>query len=177
MKITISTLPIVILLLIALAGYVTIHQAIDEKELNRKFENKEIIEVPQISFENLYEGKPELVNLDFIRKKYSLLNVFASWCSTCYAEHETLLKLKKSNKFNIYGIAYRDIDENTKKYLQENKNPYIKVGVDRKGELEKILSVNGIPETFLIDQQGRIIYRHQGNITQAFLNYLLSSKI
>jgi len=170
-RIVISLIPLIFLILIVIVGVIAIKNNSKENELATKFENHEIIDLPQFSFQNLYQNQENLTNLDF-KEGYSLLNIFASWCVTCHAEHDILLELAKSKKIKIYGIAFQDIDENTKKYLENNGNPYLKVGVDRRGELRKLLSVNGVPESFLINNKGQIIYRHQGNLTQDMVKFL-----
>ncbi len=176
MKKFVNLIPLIILVLITVVGILAIYETKKQNDLNSKFERGDNIILPEFSFKNLYKGEENLTNLDF-RGKYSLLNIFASWCSTCHLEHDTLVKISKDGNIDIYGIAYNDIDENTKKYLKNNQNPYQKVGVSRGDELLELFSIQGIPETFLIDKKGQIIYRHQGTLTKDVANYLISKYV
>jgi len=165
-------IPLIILVLITAVGSFAIYRIEKSKHLEQNFESKKIIELPQISFQNLFDANDSITNLDFAQSEYSLLNVFASWCMSCVEENGILLKLAKNKNINIYGIAYHDIDENTKKYLGENQNPYKKVGVDRKGELANALLVEAVPETFLINKKGQILRRYQGPLDEKFIDFI-----
>ena len=165
-------IPLIILVLIFTVGIFAIYKIEDRKKLEQSFEKEEIVNLPQISFQNLFNDNDFVTNLDFTKSEYSLLNVFASWCVSCVVENEVLLKISQNKNINIYGIAFRDIDENTKKYLEKNKNPYKKVGIDRKGELSKLLLVEAIPETFVINKKNQIIYRYQGAVNKEFIEFL-----
>ena len=128
---------------------------------------------------DLFDGKKQLSLQDLVNKngKYSLINVFASWCSSCLKEHELLFSIQNYGKIDLIGIAWNDYHENSKKFLKKFGNPYQKVALDSKGYLNKILGVTAIPETFLIDSNGYVIYRHQGVLTdQALRRILLLTK-
>ena len=168
----ISLIPLIILVLIFIIGIFAIYKIEDKKELEQSFAEEKTIDLPHISFQNLFNDNDFVTNLDFEKSEYSLLNVFASWCVSCVVENEVLLKISQNKNINIYGIAFRDIDANTKKYLEKNKNPYKKVGVDRKGELSELLLVEAIPETFVINKKNQIIYRYQGPLDQEFIEFL-----
>ncbi len=124
---------------------------------------KVAIDLPEFSLGDLYDESKEFSKEDLIGK-YSLLNFFASWCTTCLSEHPALMRLKDNGKLAIYGIAWRDIDKKTQEYLARNGNPFTKIGVDSKGLFTKILHINAVPESFLINPQGKIIARFSGNI-------------
>ncbi len=102
----------------------------------------------------------------------ALVNVWASWCPTCVAEHPMLIQLAQSG-VTIYGINYRDDTQDALHYLAEHGNPFKKIVVDAKGSLGVDLGIYGTPETFVIDAEGHILYRHVGDITQSvWLNKL-----
>jgi cytochrome c biogenesis protein CcmG/thiol:disulfide interchange protein DsbE len=107
-------------------------------------------------------------NRDFSKKqligKYSIVNFFASWCTTCRAEHEILMRLKDENIVDIYGVAWRDIDENTKDYLSRHGNPFKMVAKDNQGLFSKIINIEAIPETLIVDKEGNVVMRYQGNL-------------
>lgn len=95
--------------------------------------------------------------------KWALLNIWATWCSACAAEHEALMQIAQS--IPIYGISYRDEKKDVQAWLKEHGNPYRKTGLDEFGRLVVELGVMGTPETYLIDPQGRVRYRHIGALT------------
>ncbi len=98
------------------------------------------------------------------RGQVRLLNVFASWCVACRAEHAVLLKLTRGKKIAIYGLAWKDKPEELKQWLEELGNPYLGIGDDASGRTAIDLGVTGAPETFVIDRLGRIRYKQIGPI-------------
>jgi cytochrome c biogenesis protein CcmG/thiol:disulfide interchange protein DsbE len=101
--------------------------------------------------------------------KVVLLNVWASWCAACVQEQVFMLKLAKEGVL-IYGLNYQDDPEAAKRWLDAWGNPYHLIAADRNGRLAIDLGVYGAPETFLIDKQGLIRYRHVGILTEAVWN-------
>lgn len=95
-----------------------------------------------------------------------LLNVWASWCMACADEQPVLMQLAKEG-IPIYGLNYKDTAENAKEWLQEWGNPFQQVGEDNEGKVAMDIGVYGSPETFLIDKNGLIQYRHVGALTLA----------
>lgn len=96
----------------------------------------------------------------------ALLNVWATWCPTCQAEHEYLNTLQ-SRGIRIYGLDYKDDPEKARAWLQRLGSPYVFTWSDQSGQIGIDLGVYGAPETFLIDQQGRILLRHAGEMNEA----------
>jgi cytochrome c biogenesis protein CcmG/thiol:disulfide interchange protein DsbE len=92
-----------------------------------------------------------------------LLNVWATWCPTCQAEHPYLLQLAKQG-IPIYGVSYKDDDQAALRWLEELGNPYRFNIADHEGTLGLDLGVYGAPETFLVDAAGIIRYRHVGMV-------------
>ena len=86
----------------------------------------------------------------------SLLNVWASWCVACRAEHPLLLRLARSGEAPIYGLNYKDEREDAVQWLNRFGDPYRRSGHDRDGKVGLDLGVYGVPETFVIDREGRI---------------------
>lgn len=93
----------------------------------------------------------------------ALVNVFASWCAPCRAEHPVLMAL--SRDLPVHGIAYKDEPAASAAFLTELGDPYTSVGVDRTGRAGLEWGVAGVPETFLLDAQGRVVERITGPIT------------
>ena len=98
-----------------------------------------------------------------------LLNVFASWCVTCQIEHKHLMKIAKMNpKLMLVGLAYKDDPTATAEWLQKFGNPYSIVLIDREGLTGIDWGVYGVPETFVINNDGVIVYKNIGAIDENF---------
>ncbi|MDQ8039916.1 MAG: DsbE family thiol:disulfide interchange protein [Cellulomonas sp.] len=97
----------------------------------------------------------------------SLLVVWSSWCKSCLAENAFLLHLKKNISIQIIGLNYRDKLNAAKLWLNHYGNPYKEIIVDPKGSLGIDLGVYGVPESFLIDANGIIRYKHIGPLTSS----------
>lgn len=95
-----------------------------------------------------------------------LVNVFASWCAPCRKEIPLFARLA-SEGVPIYGIAYKDEPEATRRFLNQLGDPYLGVGVDRDGRLGIEFGVYGVPETYVVDAKGRIRHRHVGEVTES----------
>ncbi|WP_116474019.1 DsbE family thiol:disulfide interchange protein [Zobellella maritima] len=102
-----------------------------------------------------------------------LLNVWATWCPTCYAEHEYLNELKTTEGIYIVGMNYKDERNKALDWLTNLGNPYAIDLYDPKGMLGLDLGVYGAPETFLIDSRGVIRYRHVGDVNATVWNNTL----
>jgi cytochrome c biogenesis protein CcmG/thiol:disulfide interchange protein DsbE len=111
---------------------------------------------------------PEL-SADAVRGHVALVNVFASWCVPCKAEHPVLMRLARDKRLPIYGINYKDWWEDSLNWLKELGNPYTAIGYDDQGRVGIEWGVYGVPETFVVDRDGRIRYKHIGPITPQVL--------
>ena len=101
----------------------------------------------------------------FKQGKPLLLNVWATWCPTCYAEHQYLNHLAKQG-VPIIGLDYKDNSEKAVKWLHDLGNPYQVVLKDEKGSFALDLGVYGAPETFIVDGTGVIHYRYAGDVNE-----------
>lgn len=97
--------------------------------------------------------------------RYSLVNVWGTWCSGCRQEHGLLLTLARDSGIPIYGINWKDDPDLARRWLAELGNPYAAVGVDQTGEVAIDWGVYGAPETFLISPEGVVIYKHIAPMT------------
>ena len=103
-----------------------------------------------------------LTQKDLQKKEIKIINFFASWCPPCKVEHPQLIELSKS--VNLYGIAKKDKPQQLLTWLEELGNPFKKVGLDNEGMVSIEWGVYGLPETFVVDDSGVIIYKHIGPV-------------
>lgn len=116
------------------------------------------------TFELTALGQSGVLSSSDLKGRFSLLNVWASWCDICSEEQAFLVQLAKQG-VAIYGVNYEDDPQNASAWLRQWGNPYRKVGQDVQGKVATQLGVYGTPETFLVDGEGRLIYRHVGPLT------------
>ena len=109
--------------------------------------------------------------------KVSVVNVWASWCVPCREEHPFIEELAKDDRFTVYGLNYKDKDENARRFLGRYGNPFDAVGVDANGRVGIDWGVYGVPETFIVDRAGRIAYKHVGPINAETLEKIILPKI
>ena len=95
----------------------------------------------------------------------ALVNIFASWCAPCRAEHPILMRLAKKEGLRIYGIAYKDKPEDAERFLSELGNPFVRVGHDPEGRVAIDWGITGVPETFAVTRAGVVAFRHAGPLT------------
>lgn len=105
------------------------------------------------------------VSRDELKGRVYLLNVWASWCAACRQEHPLLNELTRNKAVTIIGLNYKDKREDALDWLGKLGNPYEVSLSDSDGRLGIDLGVYGVPETFLIDKEGVIRYKHIGPIT------------
>lgn len=118
--------------------------------------------LPAFSLPSLLDSARVLTPAEI--KGPAFVNVWGTWCPACQIEHPLLVELAKGG-ISIYGLNYKDNRDTAQDYLQRMGNPYVDVIFDEKGSLGFDLGVYGAPETFLIDAQGIIKYRHVGEIS------------
>ena len=128
--------------------------------------------LPYFALRPAFEGRPGLAAADFHGGKPRLLNIFASWCLPCAAEAPQLQELA-ARGVEIDGIAIRDRPEDVAEFLGRYGNPYSAIGADDLSEVQLAIGSSGVPETFVIDGQGRIAYQHIGDIQPGDVSKLL----
>lgn len=102
---------------------------------------------------------------DDLKGQRWILNVWASWCVSCRYEHPLLNEIAEKTDIPIIGLNYKDDADDARKWLQERGDPYTKTALDSSGDVGIDWGVYGVPETFVIDEQGLVIYKHAGPIT------------
>lgn len=117
---------------------------------------------PTYVLERLGGGEP-VTNTERAGRAY-LVNVFASWCTPCRAEHPQLMALRAGG-VEIVGVAYKDRPEATTRFLVELGDPFSAIGMDPDGRFGIELGITGAPETFVIGADGTIRAVHRGPLT------------
>ncbi len=132
---------------------------------------------PNLEVEDFHSGEKYFTQ-NKLNNKISLVNVWASWCLTCHAEHKMLIKIAKTNTVQMVGINYKDkkklsscvrADRDHTNFgdcfLSMLGNPFDFVIFDELGSLGLELGVYRVPETFLVDDKGVIVFKHLGEVT------------
>jgi len=109
-----------------------------------------------------------------LKGKVSMLNVWATWCTSCRAEHQTLVEFARTGKLAIFGLNYKDNRADAQRWLMQLGNPYIANAFDPDGRTGIDWGVYGAPETFIMDKHGIIRHKHIGPLTdQVIANEIL----
>ena len=93
-----------------------------------------------------------------------VVNVFASWCVPCRAEHAVLTRMVERNSVRLMGINYKDKPEDALAWLDELGNPYERIGSDLNGRAGIEWGISGVPETFIVSGAGTVLYRYVGPV-------------
>ena len=123
------------------------------------FKSKELFSEIEISSDQL-----------FIDSDFYILNIWSSWCLPCRDEHKFLMQLNKNSSLTIVGLNYKDKPINAKKFLNELGNPYSTIVLNTDGTISIELGAYGVPETFLINDEKKIIKKIIGPINEQLIN-------
>lgn len=107
------------------------------------------------------EGFPAATNAMLATGEVTLVNFWASWCPPCRAEHPKLLEMQAAG-MSIVGINFKDQQGTAAKYLTDDDNPFVGVGFDPQGRTAIDWGVTAPPETFILDGEGRVLFRFAG---------------
>ena len=113
----------------------------------------------------LLEDPRQRLELQSMRGQVWLLNVWASWCAPCRQELPVLAELSQRDQVPVYGLNYKDQPDKARALLRVAGNPYRASAVDADGRVGMDFGIQGVPETFVIDGQGRVRFRHTGPVT------------
>lgn len=119
--------------------------------------------LPAFSLPSAASDRPALDSRQFAAGKPRLLNIFASWCVPCAAEAPQLMALRRAG-VPIDGIAIRDARADVDRFLARHGNPFDHIGLDARSSVQLTLGSSGVPETFVIGGDGRILHQHIGDI-------------
>lgn len=121
--------------------------------------------LPEFSLTTVEDAERTVTKADLVQGKPFLLNVWATWCAACRIEHPYLVELAKQGVL-IYGLDYRDERPGAQKWIAQYQDPYAANLFDPEGQLVLNLGVYGAPETFVVDANGIIQYRHVGVVDE-----------
>ena len=120
---------------------------------------------PDLTLPTLAEGQPIRLR-EAAAEGPMVVNFFASWCAPCEIEHPILMGLKGSG-VRVVGIAYKDAPTNTQAFLTRLGDPFATALVDRDGRAGVEFGVTGVPETYVIGRDGKVLAKHTGPLTDA----------
>lgn len=154
-----------LLIFAILVVFLVIGLTLKPKEIPSPFIGK-----PAPSFELNILNQSDTFDPKSMLGKVWLLNVWASWCTSCREEHPLLIEFSKQKMVPIIGLNYKDKDSEAIQWLKELGNPYDFSVVDSKGKVGIDYGVYGVPETFVIDKAGKIVHKQIGPLTPEALN-------
>ena len=182
-----------LLLFFGLAGFLAFGLTLNPREVPSP-----LIDKPAPDFSLARLDQPEQTfSLKEMQGEVWLLNVWASWCVACREEHPVLVRMAQQKLVPIVGLNYKEVRgdgainargmaleaetsmaiERARAWLKDHGNPYVLSVLDIDGRVGIDFGVYGVPETFLIDRQGRIRYKHIGPITPDALQNVLMPKV
>jgi len=162
-----AAIPLVLFMTLAFIFYKQLSSGISSSTLPSMLIDKPAPAFPSEPLIGLEENGTQLppITKELIAGKVTLVNVWASWCAPCRVEHPVISKLAEDNKdILLVGINYKDKNPNALRFLR-----HAAVSIDPKGSASIDWGVYGIPETFIVDKTGTIIYRHVGPINPSIV--------
>lgn len=129
--------------------------------------------VPEFALDPL-PGRGQPLSSAALKGEVSLVNIFGSWCVACQVEHPVLMDIARTGFVRIHGIDWREKDPiDGKRWLEKYGDPYTMVGLDPDSRVAIDFGVTGAPETFVVDRNGVVRYKHVGPVTpEVFENTL-----
>ena len=149
-----------LVLFLTLSGFLFVGLSLDPRELPSPLVGRE---APDFDLPQLHDPEQRFTRADMLGKP-ALFNVWASWCVTCRHEHPMLAELR-SLGVPVYGLNYKDTRSDAQRFLARYGDPYQSIGFDEAGLVGIDYGVYATPETFLVDRNGMIRFKHIGMIT------------
>jgi cytochrome c biogenesis protein CcmG/thiol:disulfide interchange protein DsbE len=162
-----AALPSLIFVMLAVMFAVALYTG-DPSRLPSALIGKQAPEMILPPLEGLRENGAEVPGFstaELKRGEVTAVNFFASWCAPCVQEHPLLMALKQDTGLRIYGVNYKDPSPGGRRFIGRYGNPYAAVGVDANGRAAIDWGVTGMPETFIVNGKGEIVYKHVGPIS------------
>ncbi len=148
-----------------LAAFLAVGLKLDPREVPSPFIGKP---APALDLPTL--NGAERITGESLRGRVWVLNVWASWCVACRAEHELLNAFAAQSPITLVGLNYKDATADARQWLANLGNPYTVVAVDANGDTGIEWGVYGVPETFVMDKQGIVRYKHIGPVDQGAMD-------
>lgn len=159
-----------VLVFVVLAGLLGWGLTSDPSEVPTALRDKPL---PAFDLPPLDDGTRGLAKSDLQTGEISVINVWASWCVPCRAEHPLLEQIADMDGVSLYGIAYKDKPEDARAFLDELGDPFQRIGADADGRAGIDLGVYGVPETFFVGPDGAIRYKHIGPIAPSQMDKII----
>ncbi|MEO5336820.1 MAG: DsbE family thiol:disulfide interchange protein [Magnetospirillum sp. WYHS-4] len=160
MKRVVYFLPLIVLAI--LGGFFLKGFDLNPRELAKMLEGQP---VPEFDLKPIKGRDDGFKNTDLLGE-VSLVNIFGSWCVSCQVEHPFLMEIKKKGLVPIHGIDWRERNpDDGPRWLAKHGDPYTRVGDDPESKAAIAFGVSGAPESFLVDKQGIVRYKHVGPVT------------
>jgi cytochrome c biogenesis protein CcmG/thiol:disulfide interchange protein DsbE len=164
---------VAILLFVVLVGFLARGLFLNPREVPSPFIGKP---APAFTLPTVADPSRS-IGTEQMRDRVALVNVWASWCVSCRAEHPLLVDLARRGVVPIYGLNYKDTRVDAQRWLASLGNPYTASAFDEDGRVGIEWGVYGVPETFVVDRQGIIRHKHTGPITEEVWEKTLWPKI
>ena len=132
---------------------------INDNQIFTNFEVVELIDEEQINFNKVLFGK-----------KFYLINIWSSWCEPCKDESDKLLQLKNDTSVMMIGINYKDKKKNALNFLKLYGDPFDKIFIDKQGTISINFGAYGVPETFLINNDNKLLKKYIGPLNDKDIN-------
>ncbi len=155
-----------LLLFIVLVVLLAIGLKLDPKHIPSPFIGKP---APALDLPILHKPQKHIKTAD-LKGRVWLLNVWASWCVSCRAEHDVIKRFVAMGMAPVYGLNYKDKPEDAKKWLNALGNPYTASLMDINGDVGIDWGVYGVPETFVIDKKGIVRHKHVGPVSNSIID-------
>ena len=163
-KINNSKTSLIVLILLISSFFVLKFALQKEKIYSPKIIDNQIF--TDFEVEELLEGEKVNFNSVFFGKNFYLINIWSSWCEPCKDESEYLLELKNDNSITMIGINYKDKKKNALNFLELYGNPFNKIYIDKQGTLSINFGAYGVPETFLINSEKKVLRKYIGPLNE-----------
>lgn len=159
MKLTWRVIPIIMLLGLFGVFWKSLH---DSNTATKS--TSESSDFPDFQLTDLRENN-KTVRLNDLKGKTFVVHIWASWCGTCLQEHPFWVKIAQKYDFPLVGITYRDSDAKIKSFLSQRQDPYTHLLADPSGVIGLDLGLAGIPATFVVNEHGKILATHYGEVS------------
>ena len=160
------------LLLIIIFTFVILYKSVFKSNLYIPSNNINK-KIQEFSGEDLFSNNTINIKDIVSKKKYTIINIWSSWCNPCRAEHKYLMALKELPNINLIGLNYKDNPINAKKFVYEFDNPFLNILKDPNGLISIELGAYGVPETFIINKEYTIIKKFIGELTEKNFNEII----